>query len=70
MDVIPVQNTTTPGNGDERGFAFSIAANGTISHLVRVGTRSTRALPRSSVQNQSNIMQGRRAWNRRLSVTE
>jgi hypothetical protein len=26
-----IQNTTTPGNGDEPGFAFSIAQNGTIS---------------------------------------
>ncbi len=26
-----VQNTTTPGNGDEPGFAFTIAQNGTIS---------------------------------------
>jgi hypothetical protein len=25
-----VQNTTTPGNGDEPGFAFTIAPNGTI----------------------------------------
>ena len=29
-DVRLVQNTTTPGNGDEPGFAFTIAANGTI----------------------------------------
>ena len=26
-----VQNTTTPGNGDEPGFAFTIASNGMIS---------------------------------------
>ena len=26
-----IQNTTTPGNGDEPGFAFTIAANGAIS---------------------------------------
>lgn len=26
-----VQNTTTPGNGDEPGYAFTIAPNGTIS---------------------------------------
>jgi hypothetical protein len=30
-DVRLVQNTTTPGNGDEPGFAFTIAPNGTIS---------------------------------------
>jgi len=30
-DVRLMQNTTTPGNGDEPGFAFSIAANGAIS---------------------------------------
>jgi hypothetical protein len=30
-DVRLIQNTTTPGNGDEPGFAFSIAQNGTIS---------------------------------------
>jgi hypothetical protein len=30
-DVRLIQNATTPGNGDEPGFAFSIAANGTIS---------------------------------------
>ena len=30
-DVRLIQNTTTPGNGDEPGFAFSIAANGAIS---------------------------------------
>lgn len=30
-DVRLVQNTTTPGNGDEPGFAFTIASNGTIS---------------------------------------
>ena len=26
-----IQNTTTPGNGDEPGFAFTIASNGTIT---------------------------------------
>ena len=26
-----LQNTTTPGNGDEPGFAFTVAPNGTIS---------------------------------------
>ena len=26
-----IQNTTTPGNGDEPGYAFTIASNGTIS---------------------------------------
>lgn len=26
-----IQNATTPGNGDEPGFAFTIAPNGTIS---------------------------------------
>ena len=26
-----VQNATTPGNGDEPGFAFTVALNGTIS---------------------------------------
>jgi hypothetical protein len=30
-DVRLIENTTTPGNGDEPGFAFSIAPNGTIS---------------------------------------
>ena len=30
-DVRLVQNTTTPGNGDEPGFALTIAANGTIT---------------------------------------
>ena len=30
-DVRLIQNTTTPGNGDEPGFAFTAAANGTIS---------------------------------------
>jgi hypothetical protein len=29
-DVRLLQNTTTPGNGDEPGFAFTIAANGSI----------------------------------------
>ena len=30
-DVRLIQNTTTPGNGDEPGFAFTTARNGTIS---------------------------------------
>jgi hypothetical protein len=30
-DVRLIQNATTPGNGDEPGFAFTIASNGTIS---------------------------------------
>ena len=30
-DVRLVQNATTPGNGDEPGYAFMLAANGTIS---------------------------------------
>jgi hypothetical protein len=30
-DLRLIQNATTPGNGDEPGFAFTIAANGTIS---------------------------------------
>ena len=30
-DVRLLQNTTTPGNGDEPGYALAIAANGTIS---------------------------------------
>jgi hypothetical protein len=30
-DVRLIQNTTTPGNGDEPGFAFAVAANGTIN---------------------------------------
>jgi len=30
-DVLLVQNTTTPGNGDEPGYALTVAANGTIS---------------------------------------
>jgi len=30
-DVRLVQNATTPGNGDEPGFAFTIAPNGTIA---------------------------------------
>jgi hypothetical protein len=30
-DVRLIQNTTTPGNGAEPGFAFTIAPNGTIS---------------------------------------
>jgi hypothetical protein len=30
-DVRLIQNTTTPGSGDEPGFAFSIAPNGTVT---------------------------------------
>jgi hypothetical protein len=30
-DVRLIQNTTTPGNGDEPGFAFTIAPNGAVS---------------------------------------
>jgi len=30
-DVRLVQNTTTPGNGDEPGYALMVAGNGTIS---------------------------------------
>jgi hypothetical protein len=30
-DVRLAQNTVTPGNGDERGFAFTIASNGAVS---------------------------------------
>ena len=30
-DIRLVQNATTPGNGDEPGFAFTIASNGTIT---------------------------------------
>jgi hypothetical protein len=30
-DVRVVQNTTTPGNGDEPGYAMTVAANGVIS---------------------------------------
>jgi hypothetical protein len=30
-DVRLLQNATTPGNGDEPGYAFTIAANGTIA---------------------------------------
>jgi hypothetical protein len=30
-DVRLIQNTTTPGNGDEPGFAFTMAPNGTVS---------------------------------------
>ena len=26
-----IQNATTPGNGDEPGFAFTVASNGTVS---------------------------------------
>jgi hypothetical protein len=29
-DIRLIQNTTTPGNGDEPGFAFTIARNGVI----------------------------------------
>jgi hypothetical protein len=30
-DVRLVQNTTTPGNGEEPGFAFTLSSNGSIS---------------------------------------
>ena len=30
-DVRLVHNATTPGNGDEPGFAFSVASNGTVA---------------------------------------
>jgi hypothetical protein len=30
-DVTLVQNTTTPGNGDEPGFAFTLSASGGVS---------------------------------------
>jgi hypothetical protein len=30
-DVRMAQNTTTPGNGDEPGYAFAVAPNGTIT---------------------------------------
>jgi hypothetical protein len=30
-DVRLIQNTTTPGNGDEPGYALTVTANGTIS---------------------------------------
>jgi hypothetical protein len=30
-DIRLIQNATTPGNGDEPGFAFTIAPNGTIA---------------------------------------
>jgi hypothetical protein len=30
-DVRVLQNTTTPGNGDEPGFAFLVAANGQVT---------------------------------------
>jgi hypothetical protein len=30
-DIRLIQNTTTPGNGDEPGFAFTVAPNGTVS---------------------------------------
>ena len=30
-DVQLIQNTTTPGNGDEPGFAFTVSATGTIA---------------------------------------
>jgi hypothetical protein len=26
-----IQNTTTPGNGDEPGFAFTVTPNGAVS---------------------------------------
>lgn len=29
-DIRLVQNTTTPGNGDEPGYALTVAANGTV----------------------------------------
>jgi hypothetical protein len=29
-DLKLIQNATTPGNGDEPGFAFTIAPNGTV----------------------------------------
>ena len=30
-DVRLIQNTTTPGNGDEPGYAITVAANGSVS---------------------------------------
>ena len=30
-DVRLIQNTTTPGNGDEPGFAFAMSPNGMVS---------------------------------------
>jgi hypothetical protein len=30
-DVRLVQNATTPGNGDEPGYALTVASNGTVS---------------------------------------
>jgi hypothetical protein len=30
-DLRVVQNTTTPGNGEEPGFAFTVGPNGTIT---------------------------------------
>ena len=30
-DIRLIQNATTPGNGDEPGFAFTVAPNGTVS---------------------------------------
>jgi hypothetical protein len=30
-DVRLIQNATTPGNGDEPGFAFSVASNGAVT---------------------------------------
>jgi hypothetical protein len=30
-DIRLIQNTTTPGNGDEPGFAFTITTNGVVS---------------------------------------
>jgi hypothetical protein len=30
-EVRLMQNATTPGNGDEPGYAFMVASNGTVS---------------------------------------
>jgi hypothetical protein len=30
-DIRLIQNTTTPGNGDEPGYALTVAANGTVN---------------------------------------
>jgi hypothetical protein len=30
-DIRLAQNTTTPGNGDEPGFAFIVSSNGTVT---------------------------------------
>ena len=30
-DIRLVQNATTPGNGDEPGYAITVSANGTVS---------------------------------------